>query len=84
MEISLEEKEAIERAKFLVSIPTYLEKEMCKNLLNYIDKLQKENEHLRDVKNKAIGHINCCKTFLGNYVISPSEAECLLDILKEE
>ena len=43
-----EEKEAIERAKFLVSIPTYLEKEMCKNLLNYIEKLQKENEELKD------------------------------------
>ena len=46
--MSEEEKEAIERAKFLVSIPTYLEKEMCKNLLNYIDKLQKENEELKD------------------------------------
>ena len=39
--MSEEEKEAIERAKFLVLIPTYLEKEMCKNLLNYIDKQQK-------------------------------------------
>ena len=43
-----EEKKAIERAKFLVSIPTYLEKEMCKNLLNYIEKLQKENEKLKE------------------------------------
>ena len=43
-----EEKEAIERAKFLVSIPTYLEKEMCKNLLNYIEKLQKENTELKE------------------------------------
>lgn len=39
--MSEEVKKAIERAKFLVSIPTYLEKEMCKNLLNYIDKQQK-------------------------------------------
>lgn len=56
MEISLEEKEAIERAKFLVSIPTYLEKEMCKNLLNYIEKLQKENEELKEkIKEYEIG-----------------------------
>ena len=46
--MSEEEKEAIERAKFLASIPTYLEKEMCKNLLNYIDKLQKENQKLKE------------------------------------
>ena len=58
-----QEKEAIERAKFLVSIPTYLEKEMCKNLLNYIDKLQKENEELKgklheknETKNVHEGH----------------------------
>ena len=48
-----------------------------------IGRLQKENQKLRDVKNKAIGHINCCKTSLGNYLLSPSEVECLLDILKE-
>ena len=49
-----------------------------------IEELQKENEQLRDIKNKAIGHINACKTNLGNYVLSPSEMECLLEILKEE
>lgn len=48
-----EEKKAIERAEFLVSIPTYLEKDMCKNLLNYIDKLQKELD-LKDKENKAV------------------------------
>lgn len=45
-----EVKKAIERAKFLVSIPTYLEKEMCKNLLNHIDKLQKEVDNRIPVK----------------------------------
>ena len=54
------------------------------SMIDVISKLQKENEQLRDIKNKAIGHINACKTNLGNYVLSPSEMECLLEILKEE
>lgn len=43
-----EEKEAMERAKFLIKIDTYLEKEMLTNLLNLIEKQQKEIEDLKN------------------------------------
>lgn len=43
--LSDEEKKAIERAKFLINIDTYLEKEMLINLLNLIEKQSKEIEH---------------------------------------
>ena len=42
-----EEKKAIERAKFLINIDTYLEKEMLINLLNLIEKQSKEIEELK-------------------------------------
>lgn len=44
--MSDEEKKAIERAKFLINIDTYLEKEMLINLLNLIEKQSKEIEEL--------------------------------------
>ena len=50
-------------------------------LIYKVDELQKENQKLRDVKNKAIGHINCCKGDEG--ILSKDEIRCLLDILKE-
>ena len=48
--LSDEEKKAIERAKFLNNIDTYLEKEMLTNLLNLIEKQSKEIEELKEVK----------------------------------
>lgn len=45
--LSDEEKKAIERAKFLINIDTYLEKEMLINLLNLIEKQTKEIEELK-------------------------------------
>lgn len=45
--LSDEEKKAIERAKFLINIDTYLEKEMLINLLNLIEKQSKEIEELK-------------------------------------
>ena len=79
-----EEKQAYDNLKMLQYFTMEKEdKQSIAIILNCIDKLEKENQKLRDVKNKAIGHINCCKTSLGNYLLSPSEVECLLDILKE-
>lgn len=46
-----------------------------------IGRLQKENQKLRDVKNKAIGHINCCKGDEG--ILSKDEIRYLLEILEE-
>ena len=46
--MSDEEKKAIERAKFLINIDTYLEKEMLINLLNLIEKQSKEIEELKE------------------------------------
>ena len=54
--LSDEEKKAIERAKFLINIDTYLEKEMLINLLNLIEKQFKEIEEL---KNKRGGIKQC-------------------------
>lgn len=51
--LSDEEKKAIERAKFLINIDTYLEKEMLINLLNLIEKQTKEIEELKE-KNKEL------------------------------
>ena len=47
--LSDEEKKAIERAKFLINIDTYLEKEMLINLLNLIEKQSKEIEELKNI-----------------------------------
>ena len=59
------------------------------NALNSAIKALKERQEdkerikeLEDIKNKAIGHIECCKTALGNYILSPSETEYLLHLLK--
>jgi len=85
-----EEKEVIKAIEHFKNYPTNwdlvyeINKKAIKIVLNLISKLEKENEQLRDIKNKAIGHINACKTNLGNYALSPSEIECLLEILKEE
>ena len=81
-QVSEQEKESIENALKCLEMDM-LDNTQIELLLNYIGELRKENEHLRDIKSKAIRHINCCKTSLGNYVLSPSEVECLLDILKE-
>ena len=51
---------------------------------NLIDRQQKELDKKDKVINKAIGHIEACKTALGNYVLSPSETEYLLKILKNK
>ena len=49
-------------------------------LIYKADKLQKENQKLRDIKNKAIGHINSCRSDEG--ILSKDEIRCLLEILK--
>lgn len=45
------EKKAIERAKFLNNIDTYLEKEMLTNLLNLIEKQEREIEIWKETEN---------------------------------
>lgn len=54
--------------------------EYCDRIMNVQNELDNRNE----IISKAIGHINACKTNLGNYVLSPSETECLLRILENK
>ena len=56
--LSDEEKKAIERAKFLINIDTYLEKEMLINLLNLIEKKSKEIEKLKENNGYHLGFID--------------------------
>lgn len=51
--------------------------EAINTLLNAYEKEKEKNS-------KAIGHIEACKTSLGNYILSPKETEYLLEILEEE
>ena len=52
-------------------------RDAIKNLLTAYEREKEKNS-------KAIGHIEACKTSLGNYILSPNETEYLLSILKEE
>lgn len=53
-------------------------------VLNLISKLQADIELKNETISKAIGHIETCKTSMGNYILSPNETEYLLEILKGE
>ena len=48
-----------------------------------INKQQKAIEELNEKISKAISHIEACKTTLGNYILTPNEIECLLNILRK-
>jgi len=58
----------------------YLDKSTQNAIQGLLDLYEKEKEK----NSKAIGHIESCKTSLGNYILSPNETEYLLQILEEE
>lgn len=45
--------------------------------------MSKELEQEKEIRNKVIAYIEACKTSLGNYILSPSETEMVLNLLKE-
>lgn len=63
-----------------------------KQILNYVEETKnkdildvtREKVELKERINKAIGHIEACKTSMGNYILSQNETEYLLEILKGE
>lgn len=82
----MKEEEIINKIKeimkeFKRKYPEYIiygdEIKVIQGLLELYNKEKEKNS-------KAIGHIESCKTSLGNYILSPNETEYLLKILKEE
>ena len=58
--------------------------EVTETFYEAIETLLTAYEKEKEKNSKAIGHIEACKTSLGNYILSPNETEYLLEILKEE
>ena len=55
-----------------------------KSQLEINEQLHADIELKNETISKAIGHIETCKTSMGNYILSPNETEYLLEILKGE
>lgn len=71
----------------LIMLKYFLQEEGDENWEKYceaIETLLTAYEKEKEKNSKAIAHIECCKTSLGNYILSPNETEYLLKILKEE
>jgi len=87
-----EEKKAIAYLRFYLgdNENEYFDKDFVVNkkdlqiILNLIQKQDTEINKLNKKISRAIAHIEACKTTLGNYILSPNETECLLNILDEE
>ena len=76
-------EEAIEILKNSKNL--YLKEKIDSDILEEaIETLLTAYEKEKEKNSKAIGHIEVCKTSLGNYILSPNETEYLLEILKEE